>query len=95
MVFGFTQSPFVLIGTLKIHFENYRHGFEETVNKTEKDMEVDDLLTEGNALDEVRNVKEESVNLFQKGVFILRKWHCNTSALESNNDEQSELTYAK
>ena len=95
MVFGFTQSPFVLIGTLKIHFENYRHGFEETVNKTEKDMEVDDLLTEGNALDEVRNVKEESVNLFQKGVFILHKWHCNTSAFESNNDEQSELTYAK
>ena len=58
-------------------------------------MEVDDLLTEGNALDEVRNVKEESVKLFQKGVFILHKWNCNTSALESNNDEQSELTYAK
>ena len=44
-----------------------RRLYEETVNRIEKDMYVDDLVTEGNTLDKVRNVKKESVELFQKG----------------------------
>ena len=71
MVFVFTQSPFILEGTLENHFENDRHEFEETVDRIQKDMFVDDSVNRGNTLDEVRNVKKETPELFQKGVLIL------------------------
>ena len=43
---------------------------EETVNRIEKGKYVDDLVTGENTLDELRNVKKESVVQFQKGGFI-------------------------
>ena len=64
LVSGLTQSPFILEGTLKSHFENYRQEFEETVNRIEEDMYIDDLVTGENTVYEVRNVKKESVVLF-------------------------------
>ena len=66
------------------------------MNRIEKDIYADDLVTGGNPLDDVRNVKKESAQLFQKGGFILHKSNSNVSALESNNvDAESELTYLK
>ena len=50
-----------------------RRLYEETVNRIEKDIHVDDLVTGENTLDEVRNVKRQSAELFQKGGFILHK----------------------
>ena len=59
-------------------------------------MYVDDLVTGGNTLDEVNNLKRESVNLFQKGGFTLHKWNSNVPALESETtDTETELSYAK
>ena len=57
--------------TLKNHFENERHEFEETVNRTQKDIYVDDSVNGENTLGEVRNVKKETPEKFHKGVFIL------------------------
>ena len=60
------------------------------------DIHADNLVTGGNTLNRVRNVKKDSVELFQKQGFILHKWNSNVPALESNNiDTESELTYAK
>ena len=64
LVFGLTQSRFILEGTMKRHFENYRQEFEETVNRIEEDMYIDDLVTGENTVDDVRSVKKESVVLF-------------------------------
>ena len=50
LVFVLTQSPFILEGTLQIHFENYWHEFEETVNRIEKDVYIDDLVRGGGML---------------------------------------------
>ena len=94
LVFVLAQSPFILEGTLQIHFENYWHEFEETVNKIKK--HIDDLVSRENTLDKVKNVTRESVELFQKQDFILQKWNSNVSASKSNNvDAESELTYVK
>lgn len=96
LVFGVTQSPFILKGTLKIGFENSRPEFEKTVSRIKKDTYVDDLVTRGNTLDEVSNVKKKSVELFQKGIFITYKGNSNMSGRESHNvDVESELTFAK
>ena len=58
-------------------------------------MYVDDLVTGGNNLGEVKEIKQNSVQLFKKGRFNLYKWNSNVSELESENSNQSELTYAK
>ena len=48
-------------------------------------MYDDGLITRENTLDEVRDVKKESVELFQKEGFIFHKWNSNVSTLERNN----------
>ena len=94
-VFGLTQSPFILEGTLTKHFENYRDSFKKLINIIKNDMYVDDLLTGGNNLEEVKEIKQNSVQLFKKTGFNLHKWNSNVPELESKNSNQSELTYAK
>ena len=54
LVFGLTQSPFILEGTLMKHFENYRDSFEKLIKIIENDMYVNDLVTGGNNLEEVK-----------------------------------------
>ena len=61
LVFGLTQSPFILQGSLKKHFENYRGSFKELIKIIEDDMYVDDLVTGGNNLEEVKEIKQSSV----------------------------------
>ena len=96
MVFGLTQSPFILKGTLKKHFENYNPAYAKIVEVTENDMYADDLVTGGESLDEVKIIKEKSTELFKKGGFNLHKWNSNVPSLESKSAEgKQELTYAK
>ena len=61
----------------------------------DQNLYVDDLVTGGNNLEEVKEIKQNSVQLFKKGGFNLYKWNSNVSELESENSNQSELTYAK
>ena len=68
LVFGLTQSPFILEGTLKKHFENYKDSFEKLIKIIENDKYVDDLVTWGNNLEEVKEIKQNPVQLFKKGV---------------------------
>ena len=82
-------------GTLKKYFENYRDSFKELIKIIENDIYVDDLVTGGNNLEEVKEIKQNSVQLFKKGGFNLHKWNSNVSELKSENNNQSELTYAK
>ena len=94
LVFGLTQSPFIWQGLLKKHFENYRGSFKELIKIIEDAMYVDDLVTGGNNLEEVKEIKQSSVQLLKKGSFNLHKWNSNVPELESENSNQSELTYA-
>ena len=96
MVFSLTQSPFILEGTLKKHFKNYNQGYAKVIEVIENGMYVDDLVTGGESLDEVKTTKEKSIELFKKGGFNLHKWNSNVPSLESKSAEgKQELTYAK
>ena len=54
-------------------------------------MYVDDLLT-----DEVKTIKEKSIELLKKGGFNLHKWNSNVPSLEIKSAEgKQKLTYAK
>ena len=87
LVFGLTQSPFILEETLKEHFNNYKSVYPELIENKRNDMYVDDLISGGN---------NRTAELFAKGGFNLHKWHSDTSLLEkSSSNDNDELTYAK
>ena len=57
---------------------------------------LNDLVTGGESLDEVKTIKEKSMEFFKKGGFNLNKWNSNVPSLESTSAEgKEELTYAK
>ena len=58
-------------------------------------MYVDDLVTGGNNLEKVKEIKQNSVQLFKKGGFNLHEWNANVPELQIENSNQSELTCAK
>ena len=89
LVFGLNQSPFILEGTLKTHFERYESMYSKPIRKTRDDMYVDDLVTGGESLQEVEKIKSDSMEMYEKGGFKLRKRHANESDLE-NNDLSSQ-----
>ena len=96
LVFGLNQSPFVLEGILKIHFENYFGMFREMIERVKDDIYVDDLVTGGESTSEVDKIKGDSVNLFQRGGFKLHKWHSNEQAPETNDSvNENKLNFAK
>ena len=64
LVFGLIQSTFILKGTLDVHFDNYRQQFREVVEKV-RDMYVDDLVTWGESINEVKKLKSNSITLFR------------------------------
>ena len=84
-VFELNQSPFILVGTLEIHLENYIVMFRELIERVKDDMYVDDLVTRGESTSEVDKIKGDSVNLFQRGGFKLHKWHSNKQVLYTND----------
>ena len=64
------------------------------IKKIHNDMCVDDLVSGGTNLVEVKNLKQKSIELFSKGYFDLHKWHLNIPSLENDNTN-SEKTYTK
>ena len=95
-IFGLNQSPFLLEGTLKIHFENYIGMFRELIERVKDDMYVDDLVTGGESTSGVDKIKGDSVKLFQRGGFNLHKWRSTEQTLENNDSvNENELNFAK
>ena len=96
MVFGLIQSPFILEGTLKKHFEDHKQAYAKIIKVIENDMFVDNLVIGRESLDEVKAIKGKSIELFKKGGFNIYEWISNVPSLESKSAEgKQELTYAK
>ena len=96
LVFGLTQSPFILEGTLKEHFQYYINEYPTLIEAISEDMYVDDLVSGSNTIEEVEVIKQKSIELFRKGGFNLHKSHSNVPSLQfSNTKSEIELTYAK
>ena len=96
LVFGLTQSPFILETTLKVHFLNYLSNYPEVIENILVDMYVYDLTSGGNTVGEVEILKQKYEELFKNGSFNLHKWHSDIPYLEdAKTTTVSELTYAE
>ena len=64
LVFGLTQSPFILEGTLKAHFQYYVNKYPTLNEAISEDMYLDDFVSGINTIEEVEVIKQKSNELF-------------------------------
>ena len=81
LVFGLTQSPFMLESTLKEHFQYHINEYPTLIEAISEDMYLDDLVSVSNTIEEVEVIKQKSIELSRKGRFNLHKWHSNIPSL--------------
>jgi len=90
------QSPFILAGTLKLHLENLRERYPEEIEKILRSLYVDDVITGGNNINKVQDLKDVVTSVFEEAKFTLHKWNSNEPQLETQNivlaDEQQTFT---
>ena len=88
-----------MAATLKQHSNGLRERYPKEVEEIEKCLYVDDIITGGCANDEVLNLKESTISVFEEDTFELHKWHSNEpqlgSAEENNHVVDHQQSYAK
>ena len=98
-LFGLNQSPFQLGGTLEQHLSSLEKEFPAEVTEIRDDLYVDDLLTGGCVVEEVKHLKETAIEIFDRAQFKLHKWHSNIEELETSDPDSSgtntDQSYAK
>jgi len=84
-------APFLAVRCL--HELAYEHQQELPVisDIIKNDFYVDDLLTGGNTIDEVKGTKSEVSRVLLTGGFPLRKWNSNTPAIVVDETKSSSV----
>ena len=92
LIFGLTQSPFVLEATLGEHISKYEEVYKKIVEENTARMYVDDLISGGCKKEEVIELKEIATKIFREGGFTLHKWGTNCS-IESHENEHETIEH--
>ncbi|XP_065070928.1 uncharacterized protein LOC135695688 [Rhopilema esculentum] len=100
VLFGLSQSPFLLGGTNEQLLRSKKSVYPEEVEEIRQSIYVDDLLLSANRPEELEELKGRTVKIFNAAGFELHKWHSNDRSLESFQEEidqckASSQTYAK
>jgi hypothetical protein len=91
-LFGLSPSPFLLGGVIQQHLEKHQQRHPEVVKEISRSLYVDDLVSGGETVEKVSQLKETSKAIFNDATFQLHKWHSNIPALEAEETPQSSLT---
>ena len=67
LVFALTKTLFTLKDKLKVHIVNYKSLYPEFIENIRNDMFVDGLVLGRNILSEIKETKQNSIELFTKG----------------------------
>ena len=95
VVFGLTSSAFLLNGVITRHLELMEPRYPELVAEIRKSLYVDDLITGvPTTTNEAKELKQDSIKIFDDAKFRLHKWHSNAPELESDVSDCS-ITFAK
>ena len=91
VTFGTACAPFLAIRTLHKLAEDECESHPTASQVLKRDFYVDDLLTGAQTLQEALKLRNDLINLLQKGGFNLRKWASNHPSLrhEFSNDRSS------
>ena len=97
-LFGLTSSPFLLGGVIEQHLETWESKIPEIVAELRRCMYVDDLLSGAQTVEQAKEKKNRSIEVFNDAKFTLHKWNSNVVELEdggATDESDSEATLAK
>lgn len=100
VLFGLSQSPFLLGGTIEQLLCSKEGEYPEEVEEIRQSIYVDDLLLSANRPEDLEELRQKTVKIFNTAGFELHKWHSNDQSLETiqkeiDKCESSGETYAK
>ena len=81
-LFGLVPSPFLLGGVIEHHLSSWETRKPEVVAEVHESLYVDDLLSGGATMVEAKDLKQQTITIFEDATFSLHKWHSNASELE-------------
>ena len=80
------------------HLDKHQQQHPDVVEEIRKSLYVDDLVSGGETVEKVQQLKKTSTEIFIDATFQLHKWHSNAPVLESVETQLSssaEDTFAK
>ena len=100
VLFGLSQSLFLLGGTIEQLLCSKEGEYPEEVEEIRQSIYVDDLLLSSNRPEDLEELRQKTVKIFNTAGFELHKWHSNDQSLETiqkeiDKFESSGETYAK
>ncbi|XP_036140527.1 uncharacterized protein LOC118644887 [Monomorium pharaonis] len=88
VTFGVASAPFLAIRTIQQLADDEGLKFTRARDVLKRDLYVDDLLTGADSLDEVLKIRDEIIELLQRGGFNIRQWASNHKHALDNISEK-------
>ena len=82
VVFGVSSSPFLLNATVRYHLESHVDTHQELVERIQRSIYVDDIVSGSTSEEEAYTVYSESKKLLKTAGFNLRKFASNSASLQ-------------
>ena len=89
-LFGLAPSPFLLGGVIQHHLDGCRAEHPDAVEEIQRSLYVDDLVSGGETVERVREMKSTFTEIFSQATFTLHKWNSNEQELEVEETQKSE-----
>ncbi|XP_055522742.1 uncharacterized protein LOC129716922 [Wyeomyia smithii] len=79
VTFGTKSASYLATKCVQQLLESFRHQYPVAVEKAEKGIYVDDILTGASSEAEAKNLRQQLTEIFAAGGFQLRKWASNSA----------------
>ena len=89
-LFGLVPSPFLLGGMIQHHLDGCRAKHPDAVEEIERSLYVDDLVSRGETVEQVREMKSTFTEIISQATFSLHKWNSNEQELDVEETQKSE-----
>ena len=84
----------ILVATIAEHLKQYEEKQFEVVQEIRDSLYVDDIISGGDEISNLHDMKSQMINIFKDGGFQLHKWHSNAAELEDCMSSNEAQTYA-
>lgn len=92
VTYGTSAAPFLAIRCLEELADNEGHAFPIAAEVLKNDFYVDDCLTGADTIDEVKQIKEELIEMTKKAGLHICKWRSNHHEIAQNSEDSEMLT---
>ena len=91
VVFGVKPSPFLLQAAIRKHLQQYGESDRDLVDKLQRDIYCDDLITSVDTQEEAQTLAERTMEIFEAAKMNMRKWTVSQSAEASSGSQTKVL----